>query len=83
MAVSGQSPSCTDFEEEDIEEEFKELELAVGKEALVPEQKNALSSAEDKEAEFINDAFSKLKLSDDLMGSRREKASKNPEMEAA
>ncbi|XP_028791392.1 charged multivesicular body protein 7 [Neltuma alba] len=81
------SPAYTDLDEEDIEEEFKRLELAVGNETGVPEPENAFTDREGKEtseaAEFINDAFSNLKLSDDLAESKLEKESKIPEMEAA
>lgn len=75
-----------DFEEEDIEEEFKLLELAVGNEAGVSESENRFSGREEKEtseaSEFINDALSKLKLSDDLKELKPEKESKIPVMEA-
>ncbi|KAI4301607.1 hypothetical protein L6164_034868 [Bauhinia variegata] len=65
-----QTPSYTDVEEEDIEEEFKKLELAVGKETQVPTLvSQTTTSTEGKETleatEFINDALSNLKLSDD------------------
>lgn len=86
VAISEQSPSYADLEEEDIEEEFKKLELTICKEAQVPEPENASISAEEKQAleatEFINHALSNLKLSDNLAGSKGEKVSNNPAMEA-
>ncbi|KAF7804981.1 charged multivesicular body protein 7 [Senna tora] len=84
-ALELQSGSYTDVEEEDIEEEFKKLEVAVGKEAQVSEAENALTltSTEGKEAleatESINHAFSNLKLSETKAG----KESNNLEMEPA
>ncbi|XP_027351715.1 charged multivesicular body protein 7 isoform X1 [Abrus precatorius] len=90
-----QTPSYTDIEDEDIEEEFKELELAVGTEAQVPAPEKTISSAEGRTAleaaECISDALSSLKLSDGPAGkpgvnrvvSEGDKITKNLEMEAA
>ena len=65
-AVSEQTPSYADVEEEDIEEEFKKLELAVAEQHEVPTAE--ITSVEGKEeleaTDFINDALSNLKLSD-------------------
>ncbi|KAK7337603.1 hypothetical protein VNO77_18186 [Canavalia gladiata] len=89
-----QTPSYADIEDEDMEEEFKELELAVGKEAQVSSLEKTINSAEGRTAleaaEFISDAFSNLKLSDRPAGkpgitqvvSEGDKATKHLEMEA-
>ncbi|XP_061366279.1 uncharacterized protein LOC133309513 [Gastrolobium bilobum] len=89
-----QTPSYTDIEDEDIEEEFKKLELAVGKDAQVPEPVKTITSAEGKASseatDFIIETFSNLKLADGPAGKLRvaqvsegEKKTANLEMEAA
>lgn len=87
MAITEQSPPYADFEEEDIEEEFKKLELVIGEEAEVPEPESKVASAEEKQAleatEFINNAFSNLKLSNVPAPSKGVKESNYPGMEAA
>jgi len=64
--TSEQTPSYVDIEDEDIEEEFKKLELAVGKEAQVPTPEKTINTegrTASEAADFISDAFSNLKLS--------------------
>ncbi|ESW35248.1 hypothetical protein PHAVU_001G218900 [Phaseolus vulgaris] len=61
-----QTPSYVDIEDEDIEEEFTKLELAVGKEAQVPTPEKTINTegrTASEAADFISDAFSNLKLS--------------------
>ncbi|KAK7284504.1 hypothetical protein RJT34_19250 [Clitoria ternatea] len=88
-----QTPSYTDIEDEDIEEEFKKLELAAEKEAQVPAPDDSISSIEGRTAlqadELTNDAFSNLKLSDGpaepgitQVVSKGDKITKQLEMEA-
>lgn len=89
-----QTPLYADIEDEDIEEEFKILELTVGNEAQVPAPEKTISSVERKTAledtEFISDAFSNLKLSDGPAGNsgitqavtHGDKITKKLEMEA-
>ena len=60
-------PSYVDIEDEDIEEEFKKLELAVGQDAQVPALEKAFNEEgrmASEAADFISDTFSNLKLSD-------------------
>lgn len=68
MTTADQTPLYTDIEDEDIEEEFSKLEVAVGREAQVPAPEKAFTNAEGRAAleatEVLNDAFSNLKLSD-------------------
>ncbi|KAK7259094.1 hypothetical protein RIF29_24690 [Crotalaria pallida] len=63
-----QTPSYADIDDEDIEEEFKNLEVAVEKEAQVPAPEKGFANAEGRAVsegtEVLNDAFSNLKLSD-------------------
>ena len=94
MATAEQTPSYADMEDEDIEEEFMNLELAIEEEAQVPAPKKASTIAEGRAAEeateFISDAFSNLRLSDSAPGkqgitqlaSEGDKEAINLEMEA-
>lgn len=63
------------MDDEDIEEEFKKLELSVGKEAQVPAPGETITTEEgsaDLEAsEFLSGALSNLKLSDGPAGKPR------------
>ncbi|WVZ07069.1 hypothetical protein V8G54_020415 [Vigna mungo] len=88
-----QTPSYVDIEDEDIEEEFKKLELTVGKEAQVPTPEKTINvegRTGSKAADLISDAFSNLKLSDHpaekpgitLAVSDGDKITKKLEMEA-
>ncbi|CAJ1872309.1 unnamed protein product [Sphenostylis stenocarpa] len=66
-----QTPSYVDFEDEDIEEEFKKLELTVGKEAQVPTPEKTIKAegrTASEAADFISNAFSNLNLSDHPAG---------------
>ncbi|KAK7397036.1 hypothetical protein VNO78_18202 [Psophocarpus tetragonolobus] len=61
-----QTPSYVDIEDDDIEEEFKKLELAFEKEGKVPAPEKTISAegrAVSEAADLITDAFSNLKLS--------------------
>lgn len=79
--VTESTPPYTDVEDEDIDEEFKKLELEVGSGNLqVPiSQTGVDSTSGEVEAlespESLSDALSNLKLSDN---STRELASKSP-----
>lgn len=80
VAVIESTPSYTDVEDEDIEEEFKNLELEVGSENLqVPTSQTGVDSAVEVEAlesaDSLSDALSNLKLTGNT---NRESASKNP-----
>lgn len=73
--VAEQTPSYTDIEDDDIEEEFKNLELTVGKEAEVPAPEKTIASTEGSAAleasEILSGALSNLKLSDSPAGKPR------------
>ncbi|OIV95333.1 hypothetical protein TanjilG_07489 [Lupinus angustifolius] len=64
--VLERTPSYTDMDDQDIEEEFKNLELAIVEESHVhaPAPEKACTGAEERVTEVLNDAFSNLKLSD-------------------
>ncbi|KAL1312848.1 hypothetical protein HN51_039430 [Arachis hypogaea] len=90
-----QTPSYTDVEDEDIQDELEKLELAIEKEAPVPAVEKAFGTTEEGRAaaeatEFINEAFSNLRLSNGASvkqgitkeGSEGDRESKKLEMEA-
>ncbi|CAL0302355.1 unnamed protein product [Lupinus luteus] len=64
--VLEQTSSYTDMDDQDIEEEFMNLELAIVEESEVhtPTPEKACTGAEERASEVLNDAFSNLKLSD-------------------
>lgn len=70
-----QTPSYTDIDDEDIEEELEELELALEKEAQVDTPEKTSTSEEGTAAleasEILSGALSNLKLSDSPVGKSR------------
>jgi hypothetical protein len=63
-----QTPSYTDIDDEDIEEEFEELELSLEKEAQVDTPEKTITTEEGtatlEASELLSDTLSNLKLSD-------------------
>jgi hypothetical protein len=63
-----QTPSYTDIDDEDIEEELEELELALEKEAQVDTPEKTITTEEGtatlEASELLSDTLSNLKLSD-------------------
>lgn len=70
-----QTPSYTDINDEDIEEELEELELALEKEAQVDTLEKTTTSEEGnatlEASELLSDTLSNLKLSDRPVGKSR------------
>lgn len=70
-----QTPSYTDIDDEDIEEELEELELALEKESQVDTPEKTTTSEEGtatlEASELLSDTLSNLKLSDNTVGKSR------------
>lgn len=70
-----QTPSYTDIDDEDLEEELEELELALEKEAQARTPEKTSTSEEGtatlEASELLSETLSNLKLSDNTVGKSR------------
>lgn len=70
-----QTPTYTDIDDEDIEEELEELELALEKEAQVHTPEKTSTSDEGtatlEASELLSETLSNLKLSENTIGKSR------------